>query len=242
MNTTQALRLALYYRGLSALSFAVGIGIAVVGLGAGLGETVAILAADFPSRVDEAVAAANLPVALGSAVVGVLVWQVGTWAAFFLAIDKAVDAEPADAPSDRARDDDRSVVAETEDEAENASAASPRQDPIVPSSSGGNADGSASADRQSEVPGTAPTVGAESAPDDGATASAGRTGSPQPHDDDTDPAASTDEGSAETLAADGENVFDDETADAPVDADTCGDCGYPNKEGVSFCANCGAEL
>jgi hypothetical protein len=69
----KGLRLALCYRGLSAVSFLVGVGTALAGVGVGLGETLSISASEFPSRTDEAMAAANLPVALGSSVVGVTI-------------------------------------------------------------------------------------------------------------------------------------------------------------------------
>jgi len=264
MNTKQALRLALYYRGLSAASFVVGAGIALAGLSIGLGETVAILAADFPSRVDEAMAAANLPVAFGSAVVGVLVWQVGKWAAFFRTVGRVVDGADQTTSSEH-RSDGPSAAMDgkaSETEAGGDASAAARQDPIVPASPSGSADESAAA---SDSPGSASQDSAAERFEDGAAgadrraggdatgdgaATDGRTGSPKPHEgeatsagtgrDATASAASVDAESAATLADDADSVFDGDAADVPDDAVTCGDCGYPNKEGVSFCANCGA--
>lgn len=242
MDAKQGLRLALYYRGLSAVSFLVGVGIALAGVGVGLGETLSILASEFPSRTDEAIAAANLPVALGSSVVGLTIWQVGKWAAFFGTVGKAVEGTDPSATSERGSDDPSAATNEGASETETGGHASAstaaRQDPVA------SAPPSAS-DGESE-----------------AAASAGRTGSPKPHEegaasagtsengtepggangDATASGATGDSGSAATLSDDAGSVFDGDATDAPADAVTCGDCGYPNKEGVSFCANCGAEL
>lgn len=269
MNTKRALRLALYYRGLSAASFVVGVGIALVGLSVGLGETLSILASDFPSRTDEAMAAANLPVAFGAAVVGVLVWQVGKWAAFFRTIEKAVDDPASSTAAEASPNGRRTAPREGKTAEADGDSSASRQDPIVPSSQGGSTDQSASPGAVSNASGDARSAGPDrragdpidgdaTAGDDpisgGATAGSGsgagdgpvtdsRTGSPKPHDEGDDAAAASGkDGSAATLADDANSVFDGGAADAPADAVSCGECGYPNKEGVSFCANCGTEL
>lgn len=97
-----ALRLAIYCRALATVAFLLGGGIAAVALWAGLGDAVGVLTSGLFEEgvVNRAAAAANVPVAVGGTVVGVLVWQVGSAAAFYWTFTRALDSETAETVPD----------------------------------------------------------------------------------------------------------------------------------------------
>jgi len=267
MEAKRAVRWAAYYRGIATLSFVVGIGIAAYGFSAGLGEAIDILINNYPAQQAEAEAAANVPLALGAIVVGVLVWQVGKSAAFYWTLTSAVDeatgvdaaAGAVDAPPrEPGAPEPATAPAAGGPQTGNADPVGQGTDAVAPT----DGPGSAVADSPPmDDPGT-PGAGRDSPadpnvsedPENGESdADAGaRTGSPSPGDEgtartgtapaeeagDRQRSADADPSGEAAVAASGSDADAD---DAP-DGVACPDCGYPNKEDVSFCMNCGAEL
>lgn len=90
-----ALRLAVYYRALASVAFLLGGAIALVGLWVGLGEAVILLLSGMggADALSDAFETANLPLAIGFFVVGVLVWQVGRAAAFYWTLARSKEIE-----------------------------------------------------------------------------------------------------------------------------------------------------
>lgn len=246
MDTKDAVKWAAYYRLLASGSFVVGMAIAFFGVSAGLGETVQILVQELGNSgaVEEAQAAANVPLAAVSILGGVFVWQIGKSAAFFWTLNGAIDAETT------------AAAAEPEVRPDPAGPAGPGADAKVTGASAGEPTGPPASpdpvngpEETTSTPAEAGTrTGTPTARDD----EPARTGT-APADDESDATVkATSDAVAETSAAtaddesaagdDATNAFDDAGDDGDVDGVACGDCGYPNKESVSYCMNCGAEL
>lgn len=306
MEAKRAVRWAAYYRGIATLSFIVGMGIAAYGFSTGLGETLDILINNYPAQQDEAQAAANVPLAVGSIVVGLLVWQVGKSVAFYWTLASAVDEatgadgasaagvaaspprEPADpeprsgpaatpgddpvgsvdgraAPSDEPAGAPRTTnpdpvgqgdgsVAPADDRT-GSDAAAPETDEPVRSGSerdspsdAGVADDSAGGESESTPEVSDEPVAGESDSDAGTrtgTPTAGDEGSARtgaaPAEETDDRRTSADAGATDESTAAAEESDAGGGDDAP-DGVACPDCGYTNKDNVSFCMNCGTEL
>ncbi|WP_135533420.1 zinc ribbon domain-containing protein [Halostella pelagica] len=299
MDTKVAVRWAAYYRLLASGSFVVGMAIAIAGISAGLGESLDILFNELGNTgaVDEARAAANVPLAAVSAVVGVLVWQIGKSAAFYWTMSSVIDEETSVVDQTVIREEIRAAVDDGVHGDTAAAEPNGRRDPSGPTGPDAGVSGSSRPGvTVSETTGTEATVSGSSGPgttvgettgpsagvneemdesnaadepDGGSPTTGTRTGTPAVHGDDetvrtgtasADAGADAEAGSADNGAAGdaGAATADDETAtsavdtgdatnafddgDAAADGVACGDCGHRNKESVSFCMNCGAEL
>lgn len=77
MDGKQTLKYALYHELLGVLSAVVGLGLVIVGVFLGLGESITIVMNRAPADWGDAVAAAQPVTFLAVAVVGVLIWQLG---------------------------------------------------------------------------------------------------------------------------------------------------------------------
>jgi hypothetical protein len=252
MDTKDAIKWAGYYRLLASGSFVVGMAIAFFGVSAALGEAVQILFNELGNSgaVDEAQAAANVPLAAISLIAGVLVWQIGKSAAFFWTLNGALDAETSAV--------DEGLPPEPVAEPD------PRRDPagqqgpgIGASETAGQADGPAAIEEPDErtppTAGTGTRTGSPAARGEDETARTGTAPGDNQTSQEPDTTSDGATGAAEesTAGADGTAAvadYDDASAafenTGGDDADevTCGDCGHANKESVSFCMNCGAEL
>jgi len=317
MEAKRAVKWAAYYRGIATLSFIVGMGIAFFGLSSGLGEAIDIVINNYPAQQQEAQEAANVPLAAGSVVVGVVVWQLGKALGFYWTLGSAVDeataadgaagATPASAPrpepaetepaagaapaggAGRGRDErsggfdepasgsaepaggtaapageptdaggsaggfDEPTAGTTDPADETAAGDRPGSDPAEPSD-GGDPAGASGAGEPADSsdtgfseefgaadpePDTETRTGTPSSADDGST----RTGT-APAEESTDRRTGTEPsatGGSSTDASTTTGTDDAGTDDAPEGV-ACPDCGYPNKDDVSFCMNCGAEL
>jgi hypothetical protein len=264
MDTKSALKWGIYYRLAASGSFVLGMAITFFGVSAGLGETVQILFTELGNSgaVDEAMAAANVPLAALSLVAGLLVWQIGKSAAFFWTLSGAVDAETG-ATDDTVPPDTAAPTPETPRDPVGGSGPESQPGPGI-GASGANSQENAQV--PADAPGTAegPDERASPTPDTGT-----RTGSPTAHEDEaartgTAPGdaqtnqsvdtssdapdettgtatAGTDRAATAVADEDTSAAFDDASGD-DTEGVTCGDCGHANKESVSFCMNCGAEL
>jgi hypothetical protein len=263
MNTKDAIKWAGYYRLLASGSFVVGIAIAFFGVSAGLGEAVQILFTELGNSgaVDEAQAAANVPLAVISLIAGVFVWQIGKSAAFFWTLNGAIDAETS--------------AVDEGPPPEPAPEPDPRRDPadqrgpgIGASETAGQADGSAATENPDErtppTAGTGTRTGSPAARGENETARTGTAPGDNQIDHKSDTTSDGVSGAAEASTADADGPVGASTADADgtaavaadddasaafentggddTDEVTCDDCGHANKESVSFCMNCGAEL
>ncbi|WP_161973146.1 zinc ribbon domain-containing protein [Halostella litorea] len=277
MEAKRAVRWAAYYRGIATLSFIVGMGITAYGFSAGLGETIDILINNYPAQQQEAEAAANVPLAAGSVVVGVLVWQVGKSIGFYWTLASAVDdatetdGAPAAAPAREPTDPDprpaatagasRATGRDTAGPADESAA--PTDDPTTTGTAAGRRDepgrpgtgrdttAEAGGDESESTPDAGTRTGTPTAGDEGAArtgtapseeADDQRASADAESDDSAAAASRSDESTAAASVPDDDTGADDAGAEDTPDGVACPDCGYPNKEDVSFCMNCGAEL
>ncbi len=95
MNGRDAFRWTMLYRGVSAVAFLLGTGLAIVGFVVGFGGSLSTLLAD-PSNPGRALEAVDPVLTLAFVALGVLVWQVGKSYALFLTVPRAAGRAAAE--------------------------------------------------------------------------------------------------------------------------------------------------